>query len=63
MWGIEVYSGHRGMTVAGRANPRVPTEIPDRTEQVRQLIDERFPKQEATIFARPATIKQDDEAP
>lgn len=40
--GIEAYSSGRYMTVTGLANPRAPQEIPDRTNELQELLRRYF---------------------
>lgn len=57
--GIEIYSSVRWMTVTGRANPKVITEIPDRTEELQKLIAMYLGREENTKVVIPVE-QQDD---
>ncbi len=51
--GIEIYSSERWMTVTGRANPEALRDLPERTNEVAEVIARFFPT-ETRQFVRPA---------
>lgn len=57
--GIEIYSSQRWMTVTGRANPAAARIIPERTNELMQLVDRYFP-QKQVHFAPPNVEVADD---
>jgi putative DNA primase/helicase len=50
--GIEVYSSARWMTVTGRANPKVASDIPERTEELQKILASYFGRDDSPKFVR-----------
>lgn len=59
--GIEIYSSQRWMTVTGRANPDAPRIIPERTEQLTDLVHRFFPEAPRRLAQPQEAISDDTE--
>jgi primase-polymerase (primpol)-like protein len=58
--GIEIYSSQRWMTITGRADPAAPRVIPERTDELIQLVEQYFPYTPARLVS-PRESPDDDQ--
>ena len=59
--GIEVYSSKRWMTVTGRSNPKLSLLIPERTDEIAQLMEHHFPDTSVAVEFTPHPHLPDDD--